>query len=46
MERSVLVKWNKNYIWVKNAVLGKFFKDYSGSAKQTGYIRVVVRKRG
>ena len=46
MERSVLVKWTKNYIWVKNAVLGKFFKDYSGTAKQTGYIRVVVRKRG
>lgn len=46
MENGIKVKWNKNYIWIKNAVTGKFYKDYSGSVKQTGYIRVVVRKRG
>lgn len=46
MDRSVLVKWTKNHIWIKNAVIGKFFKDYSGNTLQTGYIRVIVRKRG
>lgn len=45
-DSSVKLKWDKNYVWVKNAVISKFFKDYSGTARQTGYIRVVVRKRG
>lgn len=46
MERSVIVKWDRNHVWVKNAVEGKFFKDYGGTARTAGYIRVVVRKRG
>lgn len=46
LENSVKVKWDKNYIWLKNTVIDKFYTDYDGSVKQTGYVRVIVRKRG
>lgn len=46
VEKSVSAKWTKNYIWVKNAVLNRFYKDYDGTARTAGYIRVIVRRRG
>ena len=46
MTRSVQVKWDKNKIWVKNAVAGVFYTDYANSVQTDGYLRVVVRKRG
>lgn len=45
-DKSVIVKWTKNHLWIKNAVLNKFFKDYDGTARTAGYIRVIVRRRG
>lgn len=46
MDRAVRVKWDKNRIHVKNVVGNVFYTDYDGTAQQTGFIRVVVRKRG
>jgi hypothetical protein len=46
MSRSAAVKWTKNVVNVKNLYSGVFYKDYSDVVRQTGYIRVVVRKRG
>ena len=45
-DRSVAVKWNRNQIWIKNAEAGIFYKDYGGTVRTTGFIRVVARKRG
>lgn len=46
LENSVRAKWNKNYIWIKNSSLDTFYTDYDGVVRQTGYVRVIVRKRG
>jgi len=46
MERSVKAKWDKNSIWIKSAVIDKFYTDYDGALRTAGYIRVIVRKRG
>jgi hypothetical protein len=43
---SVVVKYTKNQIWVKNAVPSAFFRDYGGSNRQTGYLRVIITKKG
>jgi len=43
---AVKVKWDKNSIYVKNAVAGKFFKNFEDSVVTSGYIRVIVRRRG
>lgn len=44
--RSVAVKWDRNRISVRNVTPSLLYKDYDGSQHQTGYVRVVVRKRG
>lgn len=44
--RSIRAKYDRNKIWVKNAVAGKFFKDYDDTERTQGYIRVLIRKRG
>lgn len=46
LTRSAKVKWSRNQIWVKNSVSGKFYKDYAGTEKTGGFIRVIIRKRG
>lgn len=46
MDRAVRVKWDKNRLWVKNVTNNVFYKDYAATVKQTGFLRVVVRKRG
>lgn len=46
LTRSAKVKWNKNKVWVKNSVSGKFYKDYAGTEQTDGFIRVIIRKRG
>lgn len=46
MDRAVRVKWDKNRIYVKNVANGVFYTDYDATVQQTGFIRVVVRKRG
>lgn len=43
---AVVVKYTKNQIWVKNAVASAFFRDYGGSNRQTGYLRVIITKKG
>lgn len=45
-QRSVAVKWDRNNISAKNVTANLLYKDYSGTLHQTGYVRVVVRKRG
>jgi len=45
-DSSVAIKWDKNRVWVKNLVAGKFYRDYGGTARTSGFLRVVVRKRG
>lgn len=46
MTRSVAVKWDRNQIFVRNVTPSLLYKDYSNAQHQTGYVRVVVRKRG
>lgn len=46
LDNAVLLQWNKNQVWVKNAVVNKFYRDYSGAVKTGGFLRVIVRKRG
>lgn len=45
MARSALAKYDRNKLYIKNARAGLFYRDYSGSDKTTGYVRVLVRKR-
>jgi hypothetical protein len=45
-DSSVRMQWTKNQLWIKNAESGKFYKGYSGTVTQTGFVRVIVRKRG
>lgn len=44
-DRSVFAQWTKYKIDIKNAQASVFYKDYSGAIKQTGYVRVILRKR-
>jgi len=46
IDNGVRAKWDRNYVWIKNVVGAKFYKDYDGTARKTGYLRVIVRKRG
>jgi len=46
MSRSVAINWDVNKVRVKNVHSGVFYKDYSGTIRTAGYLRVVVRKRG
>lgn len=46
MDRAIRVKWDRNRIWVKNVVGNVFYTDYDGNAQTSGFLRVVVRKRG
>jgi len=43
---AVAVKYTKNQVWVKNVVASAFFRDYGGSNRQQGYIRVIITKKG
>ena len=44
MAKSAKVKWTNTQVTVANAVSAVFYKDYAGADKQTGYVRVVVKK--
>jgi len=44
--RSAVVNWDLNKVRVKNANSGVFYKDYANVVRTTGYVRVVMRKRG
>lgn len=46
MSRAVAVNWDLNKVRVKNVHSNTFYKDYSGTIRTAGFIRVVVRKRG
>ena len=46
LDRSVAVKYDNKTITVKNVKDDLFYKDYDGAAKQTGFIRVLVKKLG
>jgi hypothetical protein len=44
--RSVKLNWDQNKARIKNALSGVFYKDYADVVRTSGYIRVVIRKRG
>lgn len=43
---SVVMKASRNQVWVKNAVASYFYRDYDGADRQTGYLRVIVTRKG
>jgi hypothetical protein len=43
---SVKMKATRNQVWVKNVVSGVFYRDYDNVPRQTGYIRVLISKKG
>ena len=43
---AVKVQWNRRKIRVKNTISGVFYTDFDGAVQNSGYIRVIVRKRG
>ena len=43
---SVAMKASRNKIWIKNAVSSLFYRDYDNAVRQTGYLRVIVTKKG
>lgn len=43
---SVLMKATRNSVWIKNAVASLFYRDYDNADRQTGYLRVIVTKKG
>jgi hypothetical protein len=45
MDRSAAMQWTNKLISVKNVTSGVFYRDYTGTVRQTGYIRVVVSKK-
>jgi len=45
LDNAVRVQFTRNQISVKNPVAGVFYKDFSGAAKTTGYVRVIVRRK-
>lgn len=45
-DRSVLAQFTRTQLLVKNVTSGKFYRDYSGTQRTTGFLRVIVRKRG
>ncbi len=38
-------RWDGQKVYIKNAVPDAFYTDYAAAVKQTGYLRVVVRRR-
>lgn len=45
-DSSVMAKFSRTQLFVKNAISGRFYRDYDNTQRQTGFIRVIVRKRG
>lgn len=43
---AVKVQWDRRKIRVKNTISGVFYTDFDGAVQNSGYIRVIVRKRG
>lgn len=43
--RSAAAKWDRNTVSVKNVASNLYYKDYGGIERQTGFVRVVIRKR-
>ncbi|NDD05269.1 MAG: hypothetical protein EB078_10215, partial [Proteobacteria bacterium] len=44
-DRAVRVQWTKYKVFVKNLIASTFYRDYTGAARQSGFIRVLVKKR-
>lgn len=44
--RSVAVSWDRNQVYVRNVTPSLLYKDYNNAQHQTGYVRVIVQKRG
>ena len=44
--RSVRYKFTRNQINVKNAISNVFYRDFDDNDLTTGFIRVIIRKRG
>ena len=45
-DNSVKMKASRNAIWVKNTIASAFYRDYSGIVRTTGFIRVIIAKKG
>lgn len=45
-DNAVATQYDRNVLKVKNIQPSTFYKDYDGAAQQTGFIRVLVKKRG
>ena len=45
LDNAVRVQFTRTQISVKNPVAGVFYKDFSGTAKTAGYVRVIVRRK-
>lgn len=43
---AVRVQWDRRKIRVKNSISGVFYTDFDDAVQASGYIRVIVRKRG
>ena len=41
-----LCKWDGYSVYLKNIASGYLYTDYTGANRQTGYIRVIARRRG
>jgi hypothetical protein len=44
MGRSVKTRWTNKQVTVSNIVNNLFYKDYNGVDRDTGYVRVVIKK--
>lgn len=43
---SVIMRYTRNRIDVKNTISGAFYRDWDGTTQTTGFLRVIVRRRG
>lgn len=44
-DSAVNVKWDGSRIYVKNALTSVFYRDYTGTVRTSGYLRVIVSKK-
>lgn len=45
-DSSVMAKFSRTQLFIKNAISARFYRDYDNVQRQTGFLRVIVRKRG
>lgn len=45
LDNAVRVQFTRTQVQVKNPLAGTFFKDFSGAALTSGFVRVIVRRK-